>query len=275
MRSTSLRLRVLAAACSFIVLAMSGSLRADIILDVDSTTAGPQATIAVTSGTVVTVTAYVVADPLMPSPFAFDGVGLDLSWAFPGDTATVSAPSAAAGPLASFGSGPPATPSLEFVTLTPITGGSALTSLGVPTLFPGTTNFGGSGFFDPFGGAPPFFSGMAFFPAPPPAVELMSWSLTVTGSPGDFVTVHPSGIFSPVPPLAPPGPATPTVLPMTGGGSLYNSTIPMSIFQFGPPVSTFTITIVAVPEASAFLFGGMVSVGLGAAYALRRRRQRR
>ena len=64
---------------------------ADIVVDVDPMTPGPQAAYAVASGASVTVSVWF--DPFTSGPLAFNAVGLDLGWTPTGSaTATPTTP---------------------------------------------------------------------------------------------------------------------------------------------------------------------------------------
>lgn len=218
---------------------------------------GIESTIGVTSGTTVTVIAYIQH---ATGAASFDAVGMDIQYKLPADTATATYVPGTnlAGGITTVAF-PPA--GFDLVAAAPAPPGALLTSAGLaPPIAPYSFNVGGSGIFDAmpgsyFGGFGTGLSGTYF--------DVMGFDFLVTGSPGDVVTLDPVGIFLPGSYGAGTPPPGVPFLPGPGAEAVYDSVTGLTtpgLFVGG------TITI--IPEPSSVM---LVSLGL-IGFSLRRRR---
>lgn len=213
---------------------------------------GMDASISVTSGTTITIIAYIVHST---GTATFDSVGIDINHTLPGDSA-LAVPVAGtnfAGGLA--GAGPPGTIG-DLVAAVPTGPGAPLASAGLPPMPPAAGSIGGSGMFDSTPGAS--FGGFGAGAGPPSVgtyYDVMGMDFTITGAVGDVVTFMPSGIFTP----GFFGPGTPPpVVPLTvGGDAVYDS---LGGFTSAGAYVGGTVTI--VPEPSVLMLIGFGCLGL-------------
>lgn len=235
---------------------------------------GFESSISVTSGTAVTVIAYVVqADLGFPGgsvPVAFDSLGLDLNWGAVGDTAAlVPITSPLAGLLAGItGSGLSEDYALgAFPSVASVAPGDPLATVGTVPIPGYSASIGGAGFADitpapGTPGPPGEFSGFGSTPpvgTPATYFDVFGVTFLATGSPGDSVTVTPSGIFlastlaAGVPGLL--GGGSGPLFPDTGGDAAYSSvggaTISGTMFIGG------TITIIPEPSITVAVAAGL------------------
>lgn len=236
-----------------------------IILDMDPSTApvpgfppGPgtgfESSITVTSGSTVTIVAYLVPS----TPIIFDSFLTDINWGTVGDTATAFAVPATtfAGGVAGLGA-----PSIDF-----FAGGP--TGPGVPLLpgpfapIPGyASNIGGVGFFDAPIGAN--FGGLGVTPPAGTLFDIHGLDLTVLGAPGSSVSVMPSGLFDPF--GVTPGLPTPGRPLLIGGDALYDQLSGFTTPTFFVGGSIF----IAIPEPGSAIVLSLAAIGL-----IARRRKR-
>lgn len=228
--------------------------------------------ITVTSGSSVTVIAYVVQADLgspLGAAVPFDSIGLDLSWGTAGDTALL-APTTPA--LAGFLSS--TTPLAENYAIgtfplptAPVVPGVPLAPAGVGALPGYTGNIGGAGSADIVLPGSPFPPGQfGGFGAPgllPPGsyFDVFGVTFTAIGAPGSSVTLTPSGIF--VPPTIPtpgaPGLASAGLLSAVLGDATYDSVTGLTDSFTGLPTIFIggTITIVPEPSTTAAVASGL------------------
>jgi len=219
-----------------------------ITLDMDASLAGIQSSVAVTSGSTITVTGWLTSTT---GTALFDHVGLDLGWSKPGELASLSV--VAGSPLAGSLAGV-AGPSLDLFTSAVVAPSSSLSLGTLGASGANAFNLGGFGYFD---SSATLYGGLGSpFGPPGTAVDVFTVDFVVTGVAGSSVTMDPSGIFVPgiyasLPPLT------------IGGDALWDSIV--TLFTF--PGAFTGGTVLVVPEPGAGLL-----LALGVGLALRRRR---
>jgi len=218
---------------------------------------GFDSTIVVPSGSVVTMTAYLVTDPgASPLP-AWDSIGATVDFGFTGDTA-IATPTVGmtfSGGTSGLGAAGGPGASLDVIGGAPVPIGSPLTPLGlIPTTPTAGASLGGA-YHDPvlapFGGLGTAGATGALF-----MFDIFSVSFTVVGSPGDTATFAPVGVFRPI-----GAPAPPFLAP--GGDALYDGLTGTTIAATAP-ILPGTVIIAPVPEpgSSALLGLGLLMLGL-------------
>lgn len=235
-------------ACTLWIGLTAPAAQADIVVDVDPGTPGPQTSFGVTSGTMLPITVWF--DPFFApigasGPVAFNGVGIDINWG-PGTGATAAPMSPMLGGTIL---GP--APGTDIITTGfPIGPGAPLATAGLPPAPPDIFSLGGAGYVD---SSSSVFTYMGPVTMPE---NLLGADFLITGPVGSTVTFTASGI------LMPPMGSAPGAGPFMIGGDMLQAGIGV-----GPPTIpqlSFSGTITIIPEPSTFAFGllGLALIGI-------------